>query len=149
MAALLHARPGIPISAIREEYEHASTGFGLAEAARRRGHGLPHPGHDLWAFPRTWIPSLALGDVTLGVSLVATALNQALFGRSGCHLTLLSRKLTFHVVEGESVVRHKWLQREMLTSLPMYSLALDRHDPTLCARSLWAGARNDPLFFKT
>jgi hypothetical protein len=121
LAAVLRTQPDVPISAVREEFEHASAAFDLAEAARRRGRGLPHPGHDFWAFPRAWVPELALSNVTLGVSLVATALNQALLGHAGCRLTLLSRQLTYHVVEGESVVRHKWLQR----------------------------ARTDPLFFKT
>lgn len=99
----------------------ADVGLTTLRAAPAVTQGLPHPGHDLWAFPREWVPSLALSDVTLGVSLVATALNQALLGRAACRLTWLSRKLTFHVVEGESVVRHKWLQR----------------------------ARTDPLFYKT
>ncbi len=122
LAFTVRAQPSVPISAVREEFEHATPAFDLKEAASRRGKGLPHPGHDLWAFPRAWVPSLALGDVTLGVSLVATALNQALLGHERtCRLTLLSRQLSFHVVEGESVVRHKWLQR----------------------------ARTDPLFYKT
>ena len=57
------------------------------------------------------MPTLSLGDVAIGVSLVATALNQALLTRGGCQLTLLSRHLTFHAIEGDSVVKHKWLQR--------------------------------------
>ena len=121
LGALLRRQPNVPISAIREEFERATPAFDLAEAATRRGRGLPHPGHDLWAFPRSWVPRLVLGNVTLGVSLIATALNQALLGHSGCRLTMLSRHLTYHVVEGESVVRHKWLQR----------------------------ARTDPLFYQT
>lgn len=111
LAGLLTRQPGVPISAVREELERAQADFGLGEAARRRGRGLPHPGHDLWAFPRSWVPELQLGDVALGISLVATAFNLALYARSGCRLTLLSRALSFHVVEGESVVKHKWLQR--------------------------------------
>jgi hypothetical protein len=111
LAGLLVRHPGVPISAVREELERAAPDFGLGDAARRRGRGLPHPGHDLWAFPRSWVPELQLGDVALGISLVATALNLALYARSGCRLTLLSRALSFHVVEGESVVKHKWLQR--------------------------------------
>lgn len=121
LAALLRRQPLTPISAVREEFEHASPSFDLSAAAARRARGLPHPGHDLWAFPRAWVPSLALGDVALGVSLVATAFNQALLGQAACRLTLLSRHLTYHVIEGESVVRHKWLQR----------------------------ARTDPLFYET
>jgi len=101
----------VPLSLVREEFEFATPAFSLADAASHRGLGLPHPGHDLWAFPRAWAADLALGPVALGVSLVATALNQALLGRSSCRLTLVSRHLTFHVVEGESVVKHKWLQR--------------------------------------
>ena len=82
LAALLRWAPDVPISAIREEFERAGDGFTLADAYARRGKGLPHPGHDLWAFPRAWVPDLTLGDVALGVSLVATALNQALLTRA-------------------------------------------------------------------
>lgn len=121
LARLLIRQPLVPISAVREEFEHASSNFNLTDAARLRGHGLPHPGHDLWAFPRKWVADLQLRDVALGVSLVATALNLALYARSGCRLTQLSRRISFHVVEGESVVKHKWLQR----------------------------ARNDPIFKET
>ncbi len=122
LASLLRRQPHTPVSAVREEFEHANvTTFTLEEAAERRGRGLPHPGHDMWVFPRVWVPDLHLGSVALGVSLVATALNQALLAKSSCRITFLSRHLTYHVVEGESVVRHKWLQR----------------------------ARNDPLFFQT
>ena len=78
LAALLASSPQTPISAIREEYENAGEGFSLADGYASRGRGLPHPGHDLWAFPRSWAPALSLGDVAVGVSLVATALNQAL-----------------------------------------------------------------------
>ena len=77
LASLLERQPYTPISAIREEYEHAPPTFSLDDAAALRGRGLPHPGHDLWAFRREWVPALRVGDVALGVSLVATALNQA------------------------------------------------------------------------
>jgi len=117
LAALLVRSPQTPISAIREEFENAGGAFSLADGYRSRGRGLPHPGHDLWAFPRSWAPSLSLGDVALGVSLVATAFNQALLTRAGCQLTLLSRHLTFHAVEGDSVVKHKWLQRARYDAL--------------------------------
>ena len=110
-AALLARRPQTPISAIREEFENIGETFRLADGYSLRGRGLPHPGHDLWAFPRSWVPALSLGDVALGVSLVASALNQALLTRAGCRLTMLSRHLTFHAIEGDSVVKHKWLQR--------------------------------------
>ena len=56
---------------MREEFERAGDAFTLDEGYRMRGRGLPHPGHDLWAFPREWVPALSLGDVALGVSLVA------------------------------------------------------------------------------
>ena len=46
----------MPISAIREEFENAGEAFSPADGYRLRGHGLPHPGHDLWAFPRSWVP---------------------------------------------------------------------------------------------
>ena len=78
LVSLLQRQPDVPISAVREEFEFAEPTFSLADAAARRGLGLPHPGHDLWAFPRAWVPDLALGPVALGVSLVATGLNQAL-----------------------------------------------------------------------
>lgn len=47
--------PGVPISAIREEFEHVNADFDVASAIARRGTGLPHPGHDCWAFPRHWV----------------------------------------------------------------------------------------------
>ena len=94
------------------------------------------------------MPKLALGAVVLGVSLVATALNQALLAQSGCRLTLLSRHLTFHVVEGESVVKHKWLQRDAA----LFGLRPGRsRSPRINSHSYRraAGARNDPLFRET
>ena len=59
LGTLLARSPHTPISAIREEFENAGEGFSLADGYRSRGKGLPHPGHDLWAFPRSWVPTLS------------------------------------------------------------------------------------------
>ena len=85
--------------------------FNVEEAAARRGSGLGHPGHDCWAFPREWVPRLLLSFTMVGVSMVATDLMQALFAESQCRMTLLSDRLTFHFVEGDSVVKHPGNQR--------------------------------------
>jgi len=45
------------------------------------------------------------------VSMVATDLMQALHAHSGCRMMLLSPKLTFHHVQGDSVVKHPQNQR--------------------------------------
>ena len=47
----------------------------------------------------------------VGVSMVATDLMQALHARSGCRMAMLSPKLTFHYVQGDSVVKHPQNQR--------------------------------------
>ena len=58
---LAQLMPDIPISFIREEYEHAPITFGVEQALGWRGTGLAHPGHDCWTFPRRWVPQLSLG----------------------------------------------------------------------------------------
>ena len=58
---LAQLMPDIPISFIREEYEHAPVTFGVEQALGWRGTGLAHPGHDCWTFPRRWVPQLSLG----------------------------------------------------------------------------------------
>ena len=134
--------PDLPISTIREEFEHVSPvsaapdhhlhhlhhlyllhlyllhlpasppqGFNVETATARRGSGLGHPGHDCWAFPRDWVPRIILGFTMVGVSMVATDLMQALHAISGCRMSLLTPALTFHFVEGDSVVRHPGNQR--------------------------------------
>ena len=103
--------PDVPISAIREEFEHVGQGFNIESAIASRGSGLNHPGHDCWTFPRSWVPQLLIGFTMVGVSMIATDLMQALHAISGCRMSLLSPKLTFHFVEGDSVVRHPGNQR--------------------------------------
>jgi hypothetical protein len=61
LARQLQLMPDIPISFIREEYEHAPVTFGVEQALGWRGTGLAHPGHDCWTFPRRWVPQLSLG----------------------------------------------------------------------------------------
>ena len=134
--------PDLPISTIREEFEHVSPvsaapddhlhhlhhlyllhlyllhlpasppqGFNVETATARRGSGLGHPGHDCWTFPKDWVPRIILGFTMVGVSMVATDLMQALHAISGCRMSLLTPALTFHFVEGDSVVRHPGNQR--------------------------------------
>ena len=43
--------------------------------------------------------------------MIATDLMQALHAISGCRMSLLSPHLTFHFVQGDSVVRHPGNQR--------------------------------------
>eukprot|EP00966_Prymnesium_polylepis_P027115 627189-Prymnesium_polylepis.1 len=50
----LQVMPDVPLSLIREEFEHVPPTFNVEDAAARRGSGLGHPGHDCWAFPRDW-----------------------------------------------------------------------------------------------
>ena len=69
--------PDLPISTIREEFEHVSPGFNVETATARRGSGLGHPGHDCWTFPKDWVPRIILGFTMVGVSMVATDLMQA------------------------------------------------------------------------
>jgi len=111
LARQMQVMPGVPISSIREEFEHVDPAFGVEHAIARRGTGLQHPGHDCWAFPREWVPRLILGFTLVGVSMVATSLMQALHALSGCRMSLLSPKLTFHFVDGDSVVKHPSNQR--------------------------------------
>uniref|UniRef100_A0A7S3SKY6 Sulfotransferase domain-containing protein n=2 Tax=Emiliania huxleyi TaxID=2903 RepID=A0A7S3SKY6_EMIHU len=111
LARQMQVMPGVPISSIREEFEHVEPAFGVEHAIARRGTGLQHPGHDCWAFPREWVPRLILGFTLVGVSMVATSLMQALHALSGCRMSLLSPKLTFHFVDGDSVVKHPSNQR--------------------------------------
>ena len=92
-------------------YEHTPPAFGVESALGWRGTGLGHPGHDCWTFPRVWVPKLLLSFTLVGVSMVATDLMQALHAHSGCRMSLLSPKLTFHFVEGDSVVKHPQNQR--------------------------------------
>merc|ERR1712146_337510 len=47
----------------------------------------------------------------MGVSMVATDLMQALFAMSGCRMSLLSPRTTYHFVEGDSGVKHPTNQR--------------------------------------
>ena len=131
---LMQVMPDVPISIIREEFEHVATTFSIENAISKRGSGLGHPGHDCWTFPRSWVPRLFLGFTVVGVSMIATDLMQvllplprplqvlmplplgayplpsrpmqALHAISGCRMSLLSPRLTFHFVEGDSVVRH-------------------------------------------
>jgi hypothetical protein len=102
--------PGVPLTLIREEFERA-TAFSPEKAVALRGTGVAHPGHDCWVFPRFWVPKLVLGFTLLGVAMVATDLMQALHAHSGCRMTYLSSRLTFHFVKGESVVKHPQNQR--------------------------------------
>jgi hypothetical protein len=69
--------PDVPVSSIREEFEHVDATFDVESAIARRGTGLSHPGHDCWVFPREWVPRLLLGFTLIGVSMVATDLMQA------------------------------------------------------------------------
>jgi len=107
----LQVMPDVPLSLIREEFEHVPRTFSVEDATARRGGGLGHPGHDCWAFPRSWVPEMLIGFTMVGVSMVATDLMQALYARSHCRMTLLSDRLTFHFVEGDSVVKHPGNQR--------------------------------------
>jgi len=107
----MQVMPDVPISAIREEFEHVGPTFNIESAIARRGSGLNHPGHDCWTFPRSWVPRLVLGFTMVGVSMIATDLMQALHAISGCRMSLLSPHLTFHFVQGDSVVRHPGNQR--------------------------------------
>ena len=68
--------PDVPLSLIREEFEHVPPTFNVEDAAARRGNGLGHPGHDCWAFPREWVPRLLISFTMVGVSMVATDLMQ-------------------------------------------------------------------------
>ena len=111
LARQLQLMPNLPITVIREEFEHVPEQFGVEQALGWRGTGLAHPGHDCWTFPRAWVPQLTLGFTMIGVSMIATDLMQALHARSGCRMALLSPKLTFHFVTGESVVKHPGNQR--------------------------------------
>jgi len=111
VARQLQLYPETPLSLIREELEHTPPNFGVEEALGWRGTGLGHPGHDCWTFPRAWVPKLVLGFTMVGVSMVATDLMQALHAHSGCRMMLLSPKLTFHHVQGDSVVKHPQNQR--------------------------------------
>ena len=105
--------PDVPISAIQEEFEHVGLSFNIESAIARRGSGLNHPGHDCW----TLIPAQlgaaagAVGFSMVGVSMIATDLMQVLHAISGCRMSLLSPHLTFHFVQGDSVVRHPRNQR--------------------------------------
>jgi len=111
IARQLQLMPDIPITLVREEYEHVPEGFGVEQALGWRGTGLDHPGHDCWTFPRRWVPHLSLGFTMVGVSMIATDLMQALHAYSGCRMSLLSPHLTFHYVQGDSVVKHPGNQR--------------------------------------
>ena len=75
-ACLIQVMPNVPISTIREEFEHVDASFDVQDAIARRGTGLSHPGHDCWAFPRDWVPKLILGFTLIGVSMIATDLMQ-------------------------------------------------------------------------
>ena len=77
LARQLQVMPDVPISAIREEFEHVGPTFNIESAIARRGTGLNHPGHDCWTFPRSWVPRLVLGFTMVGVSMIATDLMQA------------------------------------------------------------------------
>ena len=99
LARQLQVMPDVPISAIREEFEHVGPTFNIESAIARRGTGLNHPGHDCWTFPRSWVPRLVLGFTMVGVSMIATDLMQALHAISGCRMSLLSPHLTFHFVQ--------------------------------------------------
>lgn len=78
LARQLQVMPDVPISAIREEFEHVGPTFNIENAIARRGSGLNHPGHDCWTFPRSWVPRLVLGFTMVGVSMIATDIMQAL-----------------------------------------------------------------------
>ena len=103
--------PDVPLSLIREEFEHVGPTFNVEEAYARRGNGLAHPGHDCWVFPRGWVPKLILGFTMVGVSMVATDLLQSLYALSRCRMTMMTDRVTFHFVEGDSVVKHPGNQR--------------------------------------
>ena len=77
LARQLQVMPDVPISAIREEFEHVGPTFNIESAIARRGTGLNHPDHDCWTFPRSWVPRLVLGFTMVGVSMIATDLMQA------------------------------------------------------------------------
>ena len=111
LARQLQVMPDVPVSLVREEFEHTPAKFGVEQALGWRGNGLGHPGHDCWTFPRDWVPKLVMGFTMVGVSMVATDLMQALHAHSGCRMALLSPELTFHHVQGESVVKHPGNQR--------------------------------------
>ena len=70
--------PDVPLSLVREEFEHVPPTFNVEDAAARRGNGLGHPGHDCWIFPRDWVPRLLISFTMVGVSMVATDLMQVL-----------------------------------------------------------------------
>ena len=111
IARHLQLMPETPLSLVREEFEHTPSSFGVEQALGWRGSGLGHPGHDCWTFPRDWVPKLVLGFTLVGVSMVATDLMQALHAHSSCRMALLSPQLTFHHVQGDSVVKHPQNQR--------------------------------------
>lgn len=79
---------------------------------------------------------------------------QALYAESQCRMTLLSDRLTFHFVEGDSVVKHPGNQVSS-RCLPEREVSLlacftqPRAVPTICSSpilSVWQRARNDKIF---
>jgi len=87
--------------------------------------GAPHPGHDCFVFPLSWVPTLNMGFMFPGFPPWGTVLKNQLRKKAGEHFSIVRNGSTFHLGQdlawnnfgNPTILEHVTLNRKLAASL--------------------------------